>query len=52
MTGLVLMPALAPEAAVWILATLAAIGGAILHAAHPPRDPAVAEALLHAAVHP
>lgn len=52
MTGLVLVPALAPEAAVWLAAILAAVGGAILHAAYPPRDPAIAEALLLAAVHP
>lgn len=52
MTGLLFAPALAPGALAWLVAMLAAATGIALHLACPPRDPAITEALLHAAVHP
>lgn len=52
MTSMLFMPDLAPGAIAWLTAILAAAGGMALHAALPPRDPAIAEALLLAAIHP
>ncbi|MBR0651794.1 hypothetical protein GXW78_19145 [Roseomonas terrae] len=52
MTSLLLAPALSPDAIVWLAAMTAAVAGTVLHAAFPPTDPAVSEALLRAAFHP
>lgn len=52
MTTLLALPPLGPAALAWIVATFAALGGAALHLLMPPEDPAVAEAILLASVHP
>lgn len=52
MSSLLLMPVLETGAITWLVAILAAAGGAALHILMPPHDPAVAEALLAATVHP
>ena len=52
MIGALVLPMIAPGAIAWLAAILAAAGGIALHAGHPPQDPAIAEALLLAAVHP
>lgn len=52
MTSLLFAPALGAEALAWLTAILATAGGAALHVLLPPRDPAIAEALLVATVHP
>lgn len=52
MSSLLFVPALETGAVAWLAGFLAAAGGGALHILMPPRDPAVAEALLAATVHP
>jgi hypothetical protein len=52
MSSLLIVPLLETGTIAWLAAILAAAGGGALHVVMPPRDPAVAEAILAATVHP
>lgn len=52
MIALLVAPTPDPAILAWLAAYLAAAGGIALHILFPPRDPAIAEALLVASVHP
>lgn len=52
MISVLFVSVITPDAAAWLVAILAAVGGIALHAVYPPQDEAIAEALLLAAVHP
>ncbi len=52
MSSLLLLPSPSPAVLAWLSGILAGMGGMALHLLMPPRDPAVAEAILQASVHP
>ena len=52
MSSLLFVPVLETGAIAWLAAILAEAVGAAQHILMPPRDPAVAEALIAATVHP